>query len=102
MSENKYYGATLSLSIKDTLVEEPTWFDTTQVTISFNSRPPCTVTKEFLASWEKAPLKTLAATTNTSTDSLSLSELQARANELFDVVNEPWCGPVSFEFVADA
>ena len=32
-----YKGSTLTLTIKDTLVEEPTWFDTTQVTIKFDS-----------------------------------------------------------------
>ena len=38
-----YYGASLTMTIKDTLVEEPTWFDTTQVTITL-TRPPCLVT----------------------------------------------------------
>ena len=100
--ENRYYDATISLTIKDTVVGETTWFDTTVVTINFNSRPPCTVTKEFLASWETVPLKTLEATKSTSTDSLSLSVVQERADELFNVVEEPWCGPVTFEFVPDA
>ena len=31
VKENMYYDATLTLILKDTLVEEPTWFDTTQV-----------------------------------------------------------------------
>ena len=43
MSNIAYYGATLTLMIKDTLVEEPTWFDTTQVTITL-TRPSCLVT----------------------------------------------------------
>ena len=36
MVDNVYKGSTLTLTIKDTLVKESTWFDTTQVTINFD------------------------------------------------------------------
>lgn len=51
MSDKAYYGSTLTLTIKDTVVAEPTWFDTTVVTIDL-ARPPCPVTKEMLAAYE--------------------------------------------------
>ena len=49
MSSTSYYGGTLVLTIKDTLVEEPTWFDTTTVTINL-TRPPCLVDQTWLTS----------------------------------------------------
>jgi len=61
VSDKAYYGSTLALTIKDTVAGETTWFDTTVVTIDL-TRPPCTVTKEFLASQEATPVKTLKAT----------------------------------------
>ena len=49
MSDNSYYGGTLVVTIKDTLTLEPTWFDTTIVTVNLN-RPPCPVTQAQLTS----------------------------------------------------
>jgi len=60
VSDKAYYGSTLALTIKDALVEEPTWFDTTEVNLSL-TRPPCLVTQEWLTSQESTPVMTLAA-----------------------------------------
>ena len=49
VSDKAYYGGTLTLTIKDTVVGETTWFDTTVVTINL-TEPLCPITKEFLAS----------------------------------------------------
>ena len=60
VDDKLYYGSTLTLTLKDALVEETTWFDTIEVNLSL-TRPPCLVTKEFLASQESIPVKTLEA-----------------------------------------
>ena len=60
MSNTTYYGGTLEPKIKDTLVEETIWFETTVVTINL-TRPPCLVTKELLAPYESTLVKTLSA-----------------------------------------
>ena len=101
MSNNVYYGGTLVLTIKDMLVEETTWFDTTIVTITL-TRPPCLVDQAWLTSQEATPVQSLQATQSIDTDSFNLSVLQAKADEIFKVVEEPFCGPILFEFVPDA
>ena len=58
MSDNAYYGGTLVVTIKDTLVEEPTWFDTTVVTINL-TQPSCTITLADLNLLEATPILTL-------------------------------------------
>ena len=70
ISNIAYYDATLALTIKDTLVEESTWFDTTQVTLTL-TRPTCLVTQAWLSSQEAAPVKTLTASQLTSTNALN-------------------------------
>ena len=48
-SDKSFYGASLSLTIKDTIQDEDDFANTTKVNIVF-IRPACPVTKEFLAS----------------------------------------------------
>ena len=59
-SDNSYYGITLAVTIKDTIVGETTWFDTTEITINF-TRPPCLVDQTWLTSQEATPALTLTA-----------------------------------------
>ena len=101
MVDKYYYGGSLQLTIKDTLVEETTWFDTTVVTINL-IRPPCPVTKSWLTSQEATPVQGLQATQSIETDSFNFLDLNSEIIEIFKLDEETFCGPIDFKFVPEA
>ena len=60
VNDKLYYGSTLTLTLKDTVAEESTWFDTTEVTMTL-TRPPCLVTQAWLSAQESPPVMFLTA-----------------------------------------
>ena len=100
MSNNVYYGGTLVLTIKDTLVEEMTWYRTTIVTITL-TRLPCLVDQTWLTSQKATPVQTLTVP-QLNTESFNLSTLQTRTDTVFKKATDPYCGEINFEFVLDA
>ena len=88
------------MSLKNTLLEESDWFNTSQVVINFE-KPICLVTAIYL-SQQNFIEKNLQATQFLSSETFSLSELQTKADLIFQVITEPNCGPVKFRFTDDS
>ena len=99
-SDLAYSNGRIELSIKDTIMDEPEWYNTTNVVIYF-SMPPCQIEKEYLASFESSPVHVLEATQQIGSASVDLSVLQQKANEIFQIDSAANCGPIDFDFVKD-
>ena len=76
--------------------EEPTWKNTTEITVIFR-KPPCQVTQEELkaASTSFEPF-TLIATTNINEDKRDLRDLIASIEILMRIGERTWCSDMEF------
>lgn len=92
-----YYESQLEVSIKNTLIEESDWFNTTRVTITM-TRPPCDVTQAMLDEI-KAQNITFKGSDAEQQTQADLSSTIIHAAETFKLKEQDNCGELDYKLI---
>lgn len=93
LDDEDLYDTTIDLVFKNTVEEEPTWFNTTYLRLNY-IKPPCYVTAEHIASVAGGLNYNLEAKKQVSTDSAFTSTNNDQIVRAFNHTTEFWCGSI--------